>query len=153
MSKKSNRKRGKKKLRPGSTRDVHQQRIRSESSSRAKDPEPQEQDPALMIGAETRAAEAVTTLWVLSTLATGASLLGTLIFALINVWMGEQEQPSLALEMLPQWFIMVGAITGFVGLMANFLTTRLRSFQAPFVVKLMAGMICALGLAVGLFVK
>ena len=84
MSKKSNRKRGKKKLRPGSTRDAHQQRVRSESSSRAKDPEPQEQDPALMIGAETRAAEAVTTLWVLSTLATGASLLGTLIFALIT---------------------------------------------------------------------
>ena len=153
MSKKSNRKRGKKKLRPGSTRDAHQQRVRSESSSRGKEPDSKEQDPALMIGTETRAAEAVTTLWVLSTLATGASLLGTLIFALINAWMGEQEQPSLALEMLPQWFIMVGAITGFVGLMANFLTTRLRSFQAPFVVKLMAGMICGLGLAVGLFVK
>ena len=153
MSKKSDRKRRQKKRRPGSTRNVRQQRASSESSARAKEPDSQEHDPALMIGAETRAAEAVTTLWVLSTLATGASLLGTLIFTLINAWMGEQEQPSLALEMLPQWFIMVGAITGFVGLMANFLTTRLRSFQAPFVVKLMAGMICGLGLAVGLFVK
>ena len=153
MSKKSNRKRRQKKRRPGSTRNVRQQRARSESSSRAKEPDSQEQDPALMIGSETRAAEAVTTLWVLSTLATGASLLGTLTFALINAWIGEQEPRSLALEMLPQWFIMVGAITGFVGVIANFLTTRLRNFQAPFVVKLMAGMICGLGLAVGLFVK
>ena len=59
----------------------------------------------------------------------------------------------MALELLPQWFIMVGAITGFVGLMGNFLSTRLRNFQAPFVVKLMSGMICGLGLAIGLFIK
>ncbi|MEC9097033.1 MAG: hypothetical protein VX776_10395 [Planctomycetota bacterium] len=152
MSKKSNRKNGKKKLRPGSTREVRQQRVRAESPS-SRESASEEQDSALMIGAETRAAEAVTTLWVLSTLATGASLLGTFVFALINAALDEQQDPIPALEMLPQWFIMVGAITGFVGLMASFLTTRLRNYQAPFVVKLMSGMVCGLGLAVGLFVK
>ena len=106
-----------------------------------------------MIGAETRAAEAVTTLWVLSTLATFASLIGTLTFAIINAAVGQQEEQISALGMLPQWFVMVGAITGFIGLIANFLTIRLRNHQAPFVVKLMSGMICGLGLAVGLFVK
>ena len=152
MSKKSNRKSGKKKLRSGSSRDVHQQRVRMASPS-TKESDAQEQDPALMLGGETRAAEAVTTLWVLSTLATGASLAGTLFFAILNAFMEKQEQTSLALEMLPQWFIMVGAITGFLGLMGNFLATRFRHFQAPFVVKLMSGMICALGLAIGLFMK
>ena len=152
MSKKSNRKSGKKKLRRGSSRDVHQQRVRPVSHS-SKESDVQEQDPALMLGQETRAAEAVTTLWVLSTLATGASLIGTLFFAILNAFMEKQEEPSMALELLPQWFIMVGAITGFVGLMGNFLSTRFRNFQAPFVVKLMSGMICGLGLAIGLFIK
>lgn len=113
----------------------------------------QDHDPALMLGSETRAAEAVTVLWVLSTLATFASLIGTLTFAMINAFLEKQEETSSALEMLPQWFIMVGAITGFCGLLANFLTTRLRNHQAPYVVKLLSGMVCGLGLAVGLFVK
>lgn len=153
MSKKSNRKIGKKKLRPGSTRDVHQQRVPAGSPPVSKNPDSAEQDSSLMIGAETRAAEAVTTLWVLSTLATFASLIGTLTFAIINAAVGQQEEQISALGMLPQWFVMVGAITGFIGLIANFLTIRLRNHQAPFVVKLMSGMICGLGLAVGLFVK
>ena len=92
MSKKSNRKSGKKKLRRGSSRDVHQQRVRPVSHS-SKESDVQEQDPALMLGQETRAAEAVTTLWVLSTLATGASLIGTLFFAILNAFMAKQEEP------------------------------------------------------------
>ncbi|MBK94394.1 MAG: hypothetical protein CMJ79_13595 [Planctomycetaceae bacterium] len=152
MSRKSNRKRGKQKLRPGSTRDANQKRVRS--VKREDDAVSEEgRNPDLMQGTETRAAEAVTTLWVLSTLATFASLLGALTFSIINAAMGEPEPTPGAMQMLPQWFIMVGSITGFCGLLANFLTIRLRDQQAPHVVKLLSGMICGLGLAVGLFVK
>lgn len=151
MSSKSNGKRGKKKLRPGSTREAFQNRVQPQQ--RVKSDSDEERDPGLMLGPETRAAEAVTVMWVLSTLGTLVSLLGALLFSIVDAARETTEETVDMLHMLPQWFIMVGAITGLCGLLTNFLTTALRNHQAPFVVKLISGMLCGLGLAVGLFVK
>ena len=105
----------------------------------------------LLPGQETRAAEAVTVMWVLCTLATAASLIGTVTFAGVNAVLGEPDTEDQMMKMLPQWFIMVGAITGCFGLIMNTLTHRFRNFTAPTIVRLVSAVICAVALGVGLF--
>ncbi|MEC7564690.1 MAG: hypothetical protein VX738_03310 [Planctomycetota bacterium] len=105
----------------------------------------------LLPGEETRAAEAVTVMWVLCTLATAASLIGTVTFAGVNAVLGEPDTESQVMQMLPQWFVMVGAITGFFGLIMNTLTQRFRNFSAPTIVRLVSAVICFVALGVGLF--
>ena len=105
----------------------------------------------LLPGQETRAAEAVTVIWVLCTLATAASLIGTVTFAGVNAVFGEPDTGASLMQMLAQWFVMVGAITGFFGLIMNTLTQRFRNFTAPTIVRLVSAVICAVALGVGLF--
>ena len=105
----------------------------------------------LLPGQETRAAESATVVWVLCTLATAASLMGTVTFAMINAAMGEPDDGGEMMQMLPKWFMMVGALTGIIGLIGNVLTHRWRNHKAPSIVRTISAIVCAIALGVGLW--
>ena len=104
----------------------------------------------LLPGQETRAAESATVVWVLCTLATAASLMGTVTFAMINAAMGEPDGGEM-MQMLPKWFMMVGALTGIIGLIGNALTQRWRNHKAPSIVRYISAIVCAVAVGVGLW--
>ena len=103
----------------------------------------------LLPGQETRAAESATVVWVLCTLATAASLMGTVTFAMINVAMGEPAEGGEMMQMLPKWFMMVGALSGIIGLIGNTLTQRWRNHKAPSIVRFVSAIVCATAVGVG----
>lgn len=105
----------------------------------------------LLPGQETRAAESATVVWVLCTLATAASLMGTVTFAMINVAMGEPAEGGEMMQMLPKWFMMVGALSGIIGLIGNTLTQRWRNHKAPSIVRFVSAIVCAVAVGVGLW--
>jgi hypothetical protein len=105
----------------------------------------------LLPGQETRAAEAATVIWVLCTLATAASLMGTITFAMINAAMGEPAESGKIMQMLPNWFMMVGTLTGIIGLIGNTLTQRWRNHKAPSIVRFVSAIVCAVAVGVGLW--
>jgi len=105
----------------------------------------------LLPGQETRAAESVTVVWVLCTLATTASLMGTVTFAMINAALGEPTAGEEMMQMLPKWFMMVGALTGIIGLIGNTLTQRWRNHKAPSIVRFVSAIVCAIAVGVGLW--
>jgi|TARA_B110000495_G_C22930752_1_gene544075 hypothetical protein len=105
----------------------------------------------LLPGQETRAAESATVVWVLCTLATAASLMGTVTFAMINVAMGEPTAGGEMMQMLPKWFMMVGALSGIIGLIGNTLTQRWRNHKAPSIVRFVSAIVCAVAVGVGLW--
>jgi hypothetical protein len=102
----------------------------------------------LLPGQETRAAESATVVWVLCTLATAASLMGTVTFAMINAAMGEPDAGGDMMQMLPNWFMLVGALTGIIGLIGNVLTQRWRNYKAPSIVRYISAIVCAVAVAV-----
>ena len=105
----------------------------------------------LLPGQETRAAESATVVWVLCTLATAASLMGTVTFAMINAAMGEPDAGGEMMQMLPKWFMMVGTLTGIIGLIGNALTQRWRNHKAPSIVRYISAIVCAVAVGVGLW--
>jgi hypothetical protein len=105
----------------------------------------------LLPGQETRAAESVTVVWVLCTLATAASLMGTVTFAMINAAMGEPAAAGEMTQLLPKWFMMVGVLTGIIGLIGNTLTQRWRNHKAPSIVRFISAIVCAVAVGVGLW--
>jgi hypothetical protein len=105
----------------------------------------------LLPGQETRAAESATVVWVLCTLATAASLMGTVTFAMITAAMGEPAEGGEMMQMLPRWFMLVGTLTGIIGLIGNTLTQRWRNHKAPLIVRFVSAIVCAVAVCVGLF--
>jgi len=105
----------------------------------------------LLPGQETRAAESATVVWVLCTLATAASLMGTVTFAMITAAMGEPAEGGEMMQMLPKWFMLVGTLTGIIGLIGNTLTHRWRNHKAPLIVRFVSAIVCAVAVCVGLF--
>ena len=105
----------------------------------------------LLPGQETRAAESATVVWVLCTLATAASLMGTVTFAMINAAMGEPDAGGEMMQMLPKRFMMVGTLTGIIGLIGNALTQRWRNHKAPPIVRYISAIVCAVAVGVGLW--
>ncbi|HIN55108.1 MAG TPA: hypothetical protein EYM79_12425 [Planctomycetes bacterium] len=105
----------------------------------------------LLLGQETRAAESATVVWVLCTLATAASLMGTVTFAMITAAMGEPAEGGEMMQMLPKWFMLVGTLTGIIGLIGNTLTQRWRNHKAPLIVRFVSAIVCAVAVCVGLF--
>ena len=105
----------------------------------------------LLPGQETRAAESATVVWVLCTLATAASLMGTVTFAMITAAMGEPAEGGEMIQMLPKWFMMVGVLTGIIGLIGNTLTQRWRNHKAPSIVRFVSAIVCAVAVGVGLW--
>jgi|TARA_B110000467_G_C18230137_1_gene428206 hypothetical protein len=103
----------------------------------------------LLPGQETRAAESATVVWVLCTLATAASLMGTVTFAMINAAMGEPTEGGEMMHMLPQWFMIVGVLLGIIGLIGNTLTQRWRNHKAPSIVRFVSAIVCATAVGVG----
>ncbi len=103
----------------------------------------------LLPGQETRAAESATVVWVLCTLATAASLMGTVTFAMINAALGAPDDSGKMMQMLPQWFMAVGVLTGIIGLIGNTLTQRWRNHKAPSIVRFVSAIVCAIAVGVG----
>jgi hypothetical protein len=103
----------------------------------------------LLPGQETRAAESATVVWVLCTLATAASLMGTVTFAMINAALGAPDDSGKMMQMLPQWFMAVGVLTGIIGLIGNTLTQRWRNHKAPTIVRFVSAIVCAIAVGVG----
>ncbi|MBT3889879.1 MAG: hypothetical protein HOA14_07190 [Planctomycetaceae bacterium] len=103
----------------------------------------------LLPGQETRAAESATVVWVLCTLATAASLMGTVTFAIINAALGAPADNGRMMQMLPQWFMAVGVLTGIIGLIGNTLTQRWRNHKAPSIVRFVSAIVCAIAVGIG----
>ena len=70
---------------------------------------------------------------------------------MINVAMGEPAEGGEMMLMLPKWFMMVGALSGIIGLIGNTLTQRWRNHKAPSIVRFVSAIVCAVAVGVGLW--